>query len=457
MASSGKKGRKNKGTVISLQSFLSNGETPGTTKVTKKIRNPDGEDSDEGNNLPLVYQLPTAPRANRIFDDNNIPHKSPFIAYITNLPFDINDNDIYDFFETERVVSLRLPREEGETGRVRGFGYVEFESREDLIHVLSLTDPVIKGRRIRIDVSNENEQNSKLRSNRRNYNDFGNSSESRDSGNWRKDNGNNSVNSMRDRKGTDENNFASWRNGNRSQDHNLSPKSSSRKMKTWDQNYKNKMPDRFHNEEQESNTNFDVQSNDRPKLNLKPRTLPLPENLNISDIKLDGVEKSLKVQKPAGIAPEKVFGSAKPVDTAKRELEIEERLAEIRRQEKLKRDLDHVNVDEKNLKQTGEKSEKEIPNSTMSWRRKVDEQKIQQGDYDKEREMNRNVKVRDFNDRLETTKMKNNPNKDGKPKEKPKRELKADRQLPKPQSSKPNLVSSPSTNKYSGLEDEASE
>ncbi|TMW47263.1 hypothetical protein DOY81_007656, partial [Sarcophaga bullata] len=106
-----KKGKKNKGTVISLQSFLSNGDVPvGTTQVAKNIRNVDGEDSDEGGNvLMVVCQLPTAPRANRIFDDNTITHKAPFVVYLTNLPFDVKEDDVYDYFNTYQPRTLPLP------------------------------------------------------------------------------------------------------------------------------------------------------------------------------------------------------------------------------------------------------------------------------------------------------------------------------------------------------------
>lgn len=41
-----------------------------------------------------------------------------------------------------QIKSIRLPREGGENGRFKGFGYVEFETRSDLIDALSKNDDV---------------------------------------------------------------------------------------------------------------------------------------------------------------------------------------------------------------------------------------------------------------------------------------------------------------------------
>ncbi|KAH8247931.1 hypothetical protein KR032_004016, partial [Drosophila birchii] len=368
----GKKSKKNKGTVISLQSFLSNTDTPvGTTQVSKKLRNFDGEDSDDGSNtLPLVYQLPTAPRANRIFDDNSIPHKAPFIAYINNLPFDANEDDLYEFFGSINLISLRLPREDGENGRSRGFGYVELENRDDLIYVLSLPDPSIKGRRIRIELSNENDQQNRQKNNRR-FDGFGNSGENRDSGNWRRDSQNNGSSFgysnyersfNRERKALPErdetNTPGSWRTSARPQSIDSSP---TRKEDPFPEKYRESRGRNVDRYSREDNSKLE----ERPKLNLKPRTLPLP------DVKKAELEKSdvdhTKIGKQSGNLSLNVFGSAKPVDTAARELEIEERLALARKQDSLEEELceklTDVEID---------KNDNESSNASVSWRRNQD-------------------------------------------------------------------------------------
>ncbi|XP_017060662.1 eukaryotic translation initiation factor 4B isoform X2 [Drosophila ficusphila] len=373
MASAGKKGKKNKGTVISLQSFLSNDAPVGTTQVSKKIRNLDGDDSDDGSStLPLVYQLPTAPRANRIFDDNSVPHKAPFIAYINNLPFDANEDDLYEFFGCINLISLRLPREDGENGRSRGFGYVELENREDLIHILSLPDPSIKGRRIRIELSNENDQQNRQKSNRR-FDGFGNSGDNRDSGNWRRDSQNNGSSFgyssnfdrsfNRERKPLPEreetNTPGSWRTSARPQSFDSSP--TRRDVNNVSEKYRDgrgRNPERYSRED----TSL---IEERPKLNLKPRTLPLPDLKKNDFDKIDFDEGNSAKQSVASSV--NVFGSAKPVDTAARELEIEERLALARKQDKSRQSEEFIS--DKLTEVQIDKNDNESLNSTATWRR----------------------------------------------------------------------------------------
>ena len=328
-----------------MQSFLSNGDVPvGTTQVAKNIRNVDGEDSDEGGNvLTVVCQLPTAPRANRVFDDNAIPHKAPYVVYLTNLPFDVKEDDVYDYFNTYQVKSIRLPREDGETGRVRGFGYVEFETRDDLIQSLGIPDPTIKGRRIRIDLSNENEQNTRQRGGRRGYESLSGNINDRDSTNWRSDNIQKKESSTfgnlnRDRKAlSDDNKSAgSWR---------MRESSSLIESSKFEQ---------VHDRED------DIKFVERKKLILKPRTLPLPDVKLQADIEYKDAETS--DLKSKGISAEKVFGSAKPVDTIAKDLEIEERLAELRLHKAIKKD--DLDQNELNIG----KNDQGV-NAEQSWRR----------------------------------------------------------------------------------------
>ncbi|KAL9896545.1 eukaryotic translation initiation factor 4B isoform 2-T2 [Glossina fuscipes fuscipes] len=449
MSSSGKKGKK-KGTVISLQSFLSNGDAPvGTTQVAKKIRNFDAEDSDDGTTaLPLVYQLPTAPRASRIFDDGAIPHKPPYIAYLTNLPFDISEDDIYEYLNSYTILSVRLPREDSESGRVRGFGYVELETRDDLIQVLSLPDPSIKGRRVRIDLSNETEQHNKgSKGSRRGFDNSGHYAESKESNNWRRDNNdsnnlsNNFDRSFKDKKlNADINNPGSWRAGNRSNIPDVSPKRQSSKALSL----------------------MEESVQERPKLNLKPRTLPLPEIVAQPDaeFELKPSNKSENFIKPCGVSSEKVFGSAKPVDTTARDMEIEERLAEYRKKEILQHDAD---VCEKIKELKLEKLDKENSNSETNWRHKGDTNR-NVDNKDNRREYRESNNYNKGNGKIERSEMKKgtkvakNQARDGKQKDESrnKRELKTDRPLPKHalNQSGPILQSS---NMYSGLDEETSE
>ncbi|XP_011188210.1 eukaryotic translation initiation factor 4B [Zeugodacus cucurbitae] len=465
MASSGKKGKK-KGTVISLQSFLANGDVPvGITQVSKKVRNLEGEESDDGaNTMPLVFQLPTAPRANRIFDDDSVPHSPPYIAYLTNLPFDAKEEDLQEFFGATPIVSLRLPREEGETGRVRGFGYVEFENRDDLINTLSLPDPSIKGRRIRIELSNESDnQGFRQRGNRRGFDGFSNSGENRESTNWRRDSNNTNSNdgygkpfSRERRYEPDENKSSgSWRSGNRTNtNQNL-------ESKFRNKDAERPIPNRFKRDDQEL---------ERPKLNLKPRTLPLPVVNKDLDRDIEIIGENNKTPTPVGVTSQNVFGSAKPVDTATRELEIEERMSEARRQQQIKHELDQSEINEKIGDIQLEKTNKDSTNYTTSWRRKdvavenldnnslghstdgLDAQKIENRRYD--RDEHPQTRNREHIDRDKSSYIQ----RDGKHKDenKVKKFTKNERTFPKSQENI-NLPVLQTSNKYAGLNDEVSD
>ncbi|XP_055852134.1 eukaryotic translation initiation factor 4B [Episyrphus balteatus] len=534
MASSGKKGKKNKGTVISLQSFLANGEPQaGITQVAKKVRNYGNDSDDDDGSLPQVYQLPTAPRASRIFDDDSIPHKPPFLAYISNLPFDANEDDIHDFFYPTELVSLRLPREDGETGRVRGFGYAEFETRDDLIHVISLPDPQVKNRRVRIEVSNENEQQSNQRrnrdggdrgdrNNRRGYDVFG-SGENRESTNWRRDKEENDGGGRggggggrnyernfdrggynRDRaprEGSGERGGGgSWRTGDRP-----TYDSSPRRGGGGGDGYRDRFRDRGGDRNDRggferggdgggrSRREDDAPQQERPKLNLKPRTLPLPEIISKPEEEEESdaqqqqaaaesgsdAETTKAAPRPAGIPAEKVFGSAKPVDTAAREKQIEERLEETRRQERERREKEQKeqenDVSEKLADVELNKDDKETRNTAISsWRRRDEDggdggrknspdrrnQERRSGGDDRRGRDNRDYnnrdnRNRDRNDRNDRYNKDRPNNREDRPRDdsKQKREPRPDRPMPKyqPPAAGPILQTA---NKYSGLLDD---
>lgn len=183
----GKKIKKVKRKAVPLQDFLAENGGDGSKVITAQITKVvapaswvDECDEDEIEyNRPLqAFSLPTAPRASRAMDD--VPENAPFIAHLSNLPFDVDDEDLYDFFIEQEVESLRLPREDG-GGRSRGFGYIEFKSRNDLIAALMMPDPHIRNRRIRIDVSTESDQK------RGSGGRYGRDSGFGDTSNWRKE------------------------------------------------------------------------------------------------------------------------------------------------------------------------------------------------------------------------------------------------------------------------------
>ncbi|KAK7872194.1 hypothetical protein R5R35_001755 [Gryllus longicercus] len=166
MASSGKKGKSKKGVTLAWNDFVADTEQKSATYaapnsrsgVPRKSANWADETEDDDPRKEKVV-LPSGPRATwgLDLDENKIPKSPPFLAYISNLPYEVEEDEIEDFFKDLQIVNVRLPRDE-RPGRLRGFGYVEFETRQSLIDALSLPDTTIKGRRIRIEVAAENDR-----------------------------------------------------------------------------------------------------------------------------------------------------------------------------------------------------------------------------------------------------------------------------------------------------------
>lgn len=95
--------------------------------------------------------LPTAPRAARgpAYDDAQIPRSPPFQANIGNLHYEIEEDDIYKFFRDLEILEIKLPRDQV-TGRIKGFGFIVFESRKDLIDALVMNEQMLRGRPVRV-------------------------------------------------------------------------------------------------------------------------------------------------------------------------------------------------------------------------------------------------------------------------------------------------------------------
>ena len=100
--------------------------------------------------------LPTAPRAalGPGIDDERIPHRPPFTAYIANLPYDVDDCEVKEVFERAklRIENVRLMKDEG--GRLKGYGYADFADRDSLVDVLTM-DLSVKNRKMRMDLASQ--------------------------------------------------------------------------------------------------------------------------------------------------------------------------------------------------------------------------------------------------------------------------------------------------------------
>ncbi|KAL4229145.1 Eukaryotic translation initiation factor 4B [Mactra antiquata] len=167
-AKAGKKGKK-KGTTMALTDFLSDdtggSQAPGTSYVltnktmdwASEMEEADFGDTDPSYSLSAIdrAKLPTAPKAARGPEDlAKVPTNPPFTAFIGNLPYEASEEKIREFFKNLPVDNVRLPEE---NGRFRGFGYVEFDTREALIEALLLKDETFGGRKIRIDLAGDSQ------------------------------------------------------------------------------------------------------------------------------------------------------------------------------------------------------------------------------------------------------------------------------------------------------------
>lgn len=347
------------------------------------------EDDDDRPSRPEFIELPTAPRAARIFDDDSIPMTGPFSARVSNLPFDTNEQDIDEFFLDRdiRVKEMRLARDD-QNDRLRGFGHIEFEDRSDLINAIMLPDAMIRNRRIRIELASENDSRDGRTVRKRYDNYTPRDPTSNESTNWRdrkesnfetvergdnrrggggggggyQSRGGSSFQNRHDNNNNDNDDAGgNWRMRDRPA--NDSPPPERRRNFGGDRDRDRRGGGRDGGGRDRYERRGDPEE-ERPVLKLEPRTKPLPvltfpkeeelerpqrkisshngdaENHNDSGLPEDDEKEATAPPpkpKPVPVPSVNIFGQAKPVDTAAREREIEEKL-EQERLAKIQRD-----------------------------------------------------------------------------------------------------------------------
>uniref|UniRef100_A0A2K5LTA4 Eukaryotic translation initiation factor 4B n=1 Tax=Cercocebus atys TaxID=9531 RepID=A0A2K5LTA4_CERAT len=376
--------------TISLTDFLAEdgGTGGGSTYVSKPVSWADETDDLEGDvsttwhsNDDDVYRappidrsiLPTAPRAAREpnIDRSRLPKSPPYTAFLGNLPYDVTEESIKEFFRGLNISAVRLPREPSNPERLKGFGYAEFEDLDSLLSALSLNEESLGNRRIRVDVADQAQD--KDRDDRSFGRDRNRDSDKTDT-DWRARPATDSFDDYPPRRGDDsfgdskcfyEVSFFCALGGY------LEEMALERKSRQSDQgscfesrgydsrigsgrrafgsgyrrddDYRgggDRYEDRYDRRDDRSWSSRDDYSRDdyrrddrgppqRPKLNLKPRSTPKEDDSSAS---------TSQSSRAASI-----FGGAKPVDTAAREREVEERLQ--KEQEKLQRQLDEPKLE----------------------------------------------------------------------------------------------------------------
>ncbi|XP_068455143.1 eukaryotic translation initiation factor 4Ba isoform X2 [Clinocottus analis] len=173
MAASAKKKNK-KGKTLTLTDFLAeDGKGPSNAppsypaKSTSWADETDDLDGDvstswhteEDSRGPSIDRsiLPTAPRSAREpnVDRSRLPRSPPYTAFLGNLPYDVSEESIKDFFRGLAISAVRLPREPSNPERLKGFGYAEFDDVDSLLRALSLNEENLGNRRIRVDIADQ--------------------------------------------------------------------------------------------------------------------------------------------------------------------------------------------------------------------------------------------------------------------------------------------------------------
>ncbi|XP_073952564.1 eukaryotic translation initiation factor 4B isoform X2 [Choristoneura fumiferana] len=396
--SSSKKSKKAKWIPVNITDILAEPTTiPTTNNWADSVDDEPTESYGYASRSRAPVVLPSASRAARgglAVDDESIPRRPPYIAHISNLPYDVDESAISDLFEGLKIINLRLPRE---GDRLKGFGYVDFEDRESLIDAMNLPDLSVGGRRIRIEVSTENNDRRMGRGGRERDREY---DPERTTGDWRsgpraapepssrpremtRDRGeitrDRGPDRDRDREeSTVDMRPGAWRDGDRPAAEPAPARTpyggrdSFGRDRYGDDRGRERGfgreggrdggrdgererggyggRDGFRTAERDGGgfgnregrgfggRGFgdrdrdrdppprDDKPRERPKLNLLPRTVPREETAPTKPA--DGAPLEDKPDKPAAkpVSAEKVFGAAKPVDTAAKEREIEERL-----------------------------------------------------------------------------------------------------------------------------------
>ncbi|ELW49529.1 Eukaryotic translation initiation factor 4B [Tupaia chinensis] len=142
MVASAKKKNK-KGKTISLTDFLAEdgGTGGGSTYVPKPVSWADETGDLEGDVSTTWHS-----------NDDDVYRAPPIDR---NLPYDVTEDSIKEFFRGLNISAVRLPREPRNPERLKGFGYAQFEDLDSLLSALSLNEESLGNRRIQVDVADQ--------------------------------------------------------------------------------------------------------------------------------------------------------------------------------------------------------------------------------------------------------------------------------------------------------------
>ncbi|XP_041634430.1 eukaryotic translation initiation factor 4Ba isoform X3 [Cheilinus undulatus] len=330
--------------------------------------------------------LPTAPRSAREpnIDRSRLPRSPPYTAFLGNLPYDVTEESIKDFFRGLAISAVRLPREPSNPERLKGFGYAEFDDVDSLLRALSLNEENLGNRRIRVDIadqSNDKERDSGSMGGRDRGGRMGDMGPDKTDSDWRarpsgEDDGppkredafgersrdryesdryrdgprrdNDRYDGGRDRyrdRYDDRDRRDRYDDRNRDYDRGYDSRGGGGGRRAFGSGFRRDYDDgrgssdrygdrdrygeRDDRYERRDDRREERAPQQRPKLNLKPRSIPKEE---------EGSGGTSPGAPASGSRTSSIFGAAKPVDTAAREREVEERLK--KEEERLQRQME---------------------------------------------------------------------------------------------------------------------
>ena len=299
-------------------------------------------------------QLPTATKAalEPDFDLAQVPSKPPFTAHLSNISFEADDAKVRGFFNGCNILNLRLPIDE--RGTFKGHGYIDFTDRESLISALKKNATPFFNRPLRVQLESDHKKKqlqqrgdyTELRSDEADWRRPQQTEESQPTRSYGEQRGGRGGYGQQRRGGNhghqghqgyqqrdnhqgyhQRDNQQGYHQRENQQGYHQRDNQQGYQQRDNQQGYQRKPYGSGYRQQRASETSEHAESHsvsssastpttsmtERPKLNLAPRTLPVEES------KIDSGEKSSSI-----------FGSAKPVNTAAREREIEEKLKKDR-------------------------------------------------------------------------------------------------------------------------------
>ncbi|XP_005403371.1 PREDICTED: eukaryotic translation initiation factor 4B-like [Chinchilla lanigera] len=103
--------------------------------------------------------LATAQKPN--VDWSHLPKSPPYTAFLGNLPNDLTEESLKNFFKGLNIRAVNLPRDPCNPKRLKGFSYVEFEDLDSLLSALNLNKQCLGKRIIRVVLANQAHQDRK--------------------------------------------------------------------------------------------------------------------------------------------------------------------------------------------------------------------------------------------------------------------------------------------------------